>query len=426
MSMKYLWTAVCMLEAMRIVAQDIQPLKPGDRLPENLVVHHIVNYVAESINLTDIGGKAIILDFGATYCPPCIASLTELDLLQKEFPDDLQVLMVTQESKGKVRAFLDNNTTVKGVRIPVVAQDTLLHRLFRHMTLPHVVWVGKDRKVKALTGHPDINRENIQALIEGEKIDWPVKWDFPYDYTKPMITFNSENFNPLMRPEAWQYRMVTHHMEGVVWRQKTTVDSAAKQVRVTAINVPLLKMYLTLFGYIWEYDFYPAQVVLHDIEDKRQFFYDKRFGTKAAWEEEHTYCYEMTFPLDLGKQERNRKIIEQLNSFFGLRVSLKKRKRYCWVMAVSDRDKFRQHAFSAEASGWSVKGLLKSVNSIPGHEPLINELDENEFQGKSVRLKLDTDPLADFEWLKKQLEPQGIGLEAQVREVETLWIEPAR
>lgn len=424
MSMKYLSTMVCMLAVLDLAAQDVQPLKPGDRLPDNLVVHHMVNSVAESTNLADIEGKAILLDFGATYCPPCIASLAKLDSLQKEFPDDLQVFMVTQESKERVTAFLDNHVTVKRMQVPVIAQDTLLHSLFRHITLPHVAWVGKDRQVKALTDHHYINKKNLQVLTEGRKIDWPVKWDFPYVYVKPMITFNSENVNTVMRPR--QYRIVTNHMEGVVLRQKTTVDSAAKQVRVSAFNVPLLKMYLTLFGYIWEHDFYPAQVVLHDIQDKTQFFYDGYFGTKAAWEKEYTYCYEMTFPMDLGKGERNRKIIEQLNGFFGLKVSLKKQKRHCWVMRVSDRDKFRRRAFSAETSGYSVKGLLKAVNSIPSHEPLINELDEDEFQGKSVRLELGTGPLADFAWLKKKLEPQGIRLEVQIREVETLWVEPAR
>ena len=423
---RYLSMMVYCLGALNLAAQHAGPLKPGDWVPDDLVSRHMVNYGADSMHLVDFEGKAILLDFGTTYCPPCITSLVKLDALQKEFPNNLRVFMVTHESKEKVTAFLQNNMTVKGVQVPVIAQDTLLHDLFRHITLPHIVWIGKDRKVKALTGHHYVDKENISALIEGEPMDWPVKWDFPYDYSKAMIAFNGENFNTVMRPEAWQYSIVTNHIEGVVWRQKTTVDSAAKQIRVSAFNIPLLKMYLSLFGYIWEHNFQPAQVVLQDVQDPAPFFYDEHLGPKAVWERSYTYCYEMTFPMGLDKEERNRRIIEQLNWHFGLKVDLKKLKRPCWVMVVSDRDRLmRRTLFSTEA-GHSIKGLLNAVNKIPHHAPMINELNLEESVEKSIRLELTTGLFDSFEALKKVLEPQGISLEVQVREVESLWIEPAK
>jgi|GEM_PF-4314777 len=416
MERKVLGMVVTLLVVLNLAAQEVQPLKLGDRLPNNLVVKHLVHYPTERVNLADIEGKAILLDFGATFCIPCLESLANLELLQKEFSDDLQVFMVTQESTDRV----------KDIQIPVIAQDTLLNSLFKHQALPHIVWIGKDRTIKALTDHQEVTKENVNALIRGEEMDLPVKWDFPYDAAKPMMVFNPENINRTMQPKMWQYRMVAGHMEGVQARQKTRVDSAAKQVWVSAVNIPLLKMYLTLYGYIWEHNFHPTQVVLHNIQDEQRFFYDERLGKKAAWQVNNTYCYEMAFPMALSREERNRRIIAQLNEFFDLKVSLRKRKRLCWVMTVADRATFRLHAFSAEISRYSVKGLLKRVNSIPGHVPLISELDEDEFQGKSVRLALGTGPLSDFEWLKKELEPQGIHLEVQVRDVETLWVEPAR
>lgn len=418
---KYLLILLCIYRPFSPFAQHTHSLGPGEDIPQ-FPLFEVINYSKAYVNLSDFKGKAILLDFGATYCKPCITSLPKLDVLQNIFHDDLQVFMVTHEPKEKVTAFLRNNAKVKGVQVPVIVADTLLHQAFRHITQPHVVWIGKDRKVKALTGHHYIDSANIRALIENEVLDWPVKWDFPYDYDKPMVVFNPENTHIAMRPDRWQLSIISGHMKGVIWRQQTVVDTNTQQVRVSAFNIPILKMYLTLLGYIWEYNFKPSQVVLHNIDDPIEFFYSETFG-KAEWDQFHTYCYEMVFPSDIPESRRNKMIVRQLDAYFGLTVKLKKMKRQCWVMTVSDKDLFTRKQLSVSKQGYSIRGLSNAINKKIGHPPLIDELRLNDAETKSVRLEVDAKTLDDFESLKKRLEPQGIGLEVQVREIETLWVE---
>jgi thiol-disulfide isomerase/thioredoxin len=55
-----------------------------------------------SVSLDDHRGKVVYLDFWASWCPPCLESLPQIDRLSKAFPEDaFQVLAVNVDSKPK-------------------------------------------------------------------------------------------------------------------------------------------------------------------------------------------------------------------------------------------------------------------------------------------------------------------------------------
>jgi Thiol-disulfide isomerase and thioredoxins len=60
--------------------------------------------------LGDLRGRVVILDFWATYCPPCIEEIPHLKALQEEYgPDKLQVIGLHvggNEDKPKVPGFM--------------------------------------------------------------------------------------------------------------------------------------------------------------------------------------------------------------------------------------------------------------------------------------------------------------------------------
>ncbi len=46
------------------------------------------------VSLEDLKGKVVMLDFWATWCAPCRATMPELEKLQQEHPDDFVLLAV--------------------------------------------------------------------------------------------------------------------------------------------------------------------------------------------------------------------------------------------------------------------------------------------------------------------------------------------
>ena len=64
---------------------------------------------SRSVHLADYRGKVVVLNFWATWCPPCIEELPSLTAMQQQLPQ-VQVLAVsTDEDPAAYRSFLTEN-----------------------------------------------------------------------------------------------------------------------------------------------------------------------------------------------------------------------------------------------------------------------------------------------------------------------------
>jgi thiol-disulfide isomerase/thioredoxin len=118
-----------------------------------------------TVRLTDFKGKVVLLNFWATWCPPCRAEIPELINWQREYESKgLQIIGVTYPptNRRRVRRFL----RASKITYPVLLGDRKTKALFDvSETLPFSVVIDREGKV----------RENIEGILLPEEFDEKVK-----------------------------------------------------------------------------------------------------------------------------------------------------------------------------------------------------------------------------------------------------------
>ncbi|MCZ4243538.1 TlpA family protein disulfide reductase [Pedobacter punctiformis] len=158
--------------------KDKSTFKIGDRLPD-LLFHKVLNYKDSTVRLSAFKGKVILLDFWATWCGSCINGFPHADALQKKYGKNLQVLMINpsgRDTPAKVEAFLtQQKKELPGFSIPLIIGDSTLKVLFPVQVIPHYIWLGADRRIKAITEQEEVTTANIERLVAGLSINLPLK-----------------------------------------------------------------------------------------------------------------------------------------------------------------------------------------------------------------------------------------------------------
>lgn len=150
----------------------ITPLKVGDTVPD-LLFDQVINYQDTVFKLSDFEGKALILDFWATWCVPCVASVPKLEQLQQENSDDLQIIMVTVDKAENIQRFYSNAPKLL-LPTAMYSKEHPVAKLFPHSAIPHYIWIGKDRRVLAITENLDLADDKKTQLLTGRVADSPI------------------------------------------------------------------------------------------------------------------------------------------------------------------------------------------------------------------------------------------------------------
>ena len=65
---------------------------------------------SQSADLSKLRGKVVVLNFWATWCPPCIEELPSLMELQRRMPEVAVVAISTDEDKAAYKQFLSEHS----------------------------------------------------------------------------------------------------------------------------------------------------------------------------------------------------------------------------------------------------------------------------------------------------------------------------
>ena len=170
------------INVLFVLQMNSQPLTIGAPFPDL----HYSNRISGDIQTDDtyLKGKVTILEFWATWCGPCLTSMKHLDTLKQQFGDQLQILAVGYESEARIARFQQKMNYNFDF---ITDEEKALQDYFPHRIIPHAVIVGPDGHIKGMTNPDLITATSIEALLAGERPDFPLKaetsaFDFSKDY----------------------------------------------------------------------------------------------------------------------------------------------------------------------------------------------------------------------------------------------------
>lgn len=121
----------------------------------------LTNLQGETVKLSDYKGKVVILNFWASWCPPCIAEMPDFDKVNKELikENDAVILAVNltdgnRETEEKARKFIND----KGYSLNVLFdKESVAARLYDIKSIPTTYMINRDGSFYKYTDKNDID-----------------------------------------------------------------------------------------------------------------------------------------------------------------------------------------------------------------------------------------------------------------------------
>ena|GEM_PF-2050814 len=436
----------------------IKPLEIGETLPEELwnmplTVWSAQDNSTQTARLNEYRGKTIILDFWATWCTACIASLPDLHKLEDQYREDLVVMPVTYQRASDVSSFYMKSPMQKkiGASFRTVI-EAALNTYFPRKTIPHTVVIDRGGMVHAITSPLYLKAETIGNLITGAQSYIPLKRELKLE--KPLL---KHAYDDVITHGNIYYTTITGPTDGFVSAGDLELDSANGSKRYYTTGLSVLQLYAATLLYTEHSTLVftpnrrilaveaPGNLVVHTTADGESTLAD------PAWRTTNTYNYESIFPIRISEAEMREKMRLDLDFHFGLKSSVEKRRMKCLILSEApqngasfrSRDSAksmlvinqlsyskntanRKHVGKSESGAvnymrnGTVSALITILNGrSPASDyfrvlpPVINEV---QYTG---RINLDLpDDLTDLEALKRTLLHQGLILEEGYRDID--------
>jgi thiol-disulfide isomerase/thioredoxin len=306
-----------------------QPLNIGDRLPE-MMLSGLVNFPQQTASLSSFKAKLLIIDFWQTNCGTCVASISKLEALKKEFGDSIKFLMVTPEDERNVSEFLRKRSSFLHITnvIPGVTGDIILHELFPHLLEPHLIWIDEKSVVRYVTGSEEMVPDNIRKFFNNQDLQLREKTDSMLDiaYDQPLFT------NPSV---AGKFPLQYYSILGNYLPLKPGATLMADKSTIKVFNMPIKSMYQIAYddcanninGVI---GIAPNRTFL-EVPDTTKYVMEVNSRQVTA----NMYCYELVAPTT-SRDTLRMLMREDLKRYFNLEARMEKRKITCLVISADD------------------------------------------------------------------------------------------
>jgi len=141
---------------------EVRPMTAGDAAPAFALPRIGPNgALGAPVALASTAGHVTIIDFWATWCGPCLASLPHLDDLAHRHPD-VTILAVNLDDPAQARVLFDE----RGYRMTLLADDGQTSTRYGVTTIPHTVVIDRTGRVVRVArgGRVDLEHEIAPLL----------------------------------------------------------------------------------------------------------------------------------------------------------------------------------------------------------------------------------------------------------------------
>ncbi|WP_452222464.1 TlpA family protein disulfide reductase [Lacinutrix salivirga] len=142
---------------------------PSIKTSETLEVVTTYNWKLKTIhgegyNFNSAKNKVVLVNFWATWCPPCIAEMPSLQALYTDYKDDVEFVFISNEALEVVQTFIEKKdytfTTVKPLEQPKTEQ-------FSVSGIPRTFLISKTGEIVIdKTGAANWNSEAVRTKID--------------------------------------------------------------------------------------------------------------------------------------------------------------------------------------------------------------------------------------------------------------------
>lgn len=167
---KYFYVTFCILSCLILFSCNSNdaklnvPAGIGDLAP----AFSLQDIAGSTVNLSEYKNKVVLLEFWATWCPPCKASVPELIEVQKKYEaKEFTVLGVSVDRAQDLSNYLVEFSRVYHINYPVLIGNDDVARKYNVTSIPVSVLIDKKGKiVNIYVGYSANFAEKISAQIE--------------------------------------------------------------------------------------------------------------------------------------------------------------------------------------------------------------------------------------------------------------------
>lgn len=147
----------------RLIAFSPSEIEVEDRKAVADFNWRLQNLEGKYVNFNQSEGSVALVNFWATWCPPCIAELPSMQELYDIYGDDVDFYFVSLESTETLQKFVAK----KGYQIPIYMPKAQLPEALKTTTFPTTYLISKKGEIVIdKVGAADWNSQKTRAIID--------------------------------------------------------------------------------------------------------------------------------------------------------------------------------------------------------------------------------------------------------------------